>query len=358
MGRRPNSGNNRYGSRLSLAGGDRLKTRLLAVLALAAAVGIQAQTAPPRPTQTPAPSVPAPVTESVSVDITNIEVVVTDSQGHRVTGLAKEDFEVRQDNLIQPITNFYAVDGQKVTFSDGKTLVMNSEEAEKEAPHELRAHYLIYIDNLNIQPQNRNRMFKRLKEWAQQNVGPRAEAAVITYNRSLKTRQKFTSDGGGLVGVIEDIERETGGRTPQASALQDAIQQINDPESAASALQIARSYAESFRNDLEFAVDAIKSTLTSVAGLDGRKVFVYVSDGLPETAGAELYDLIQRKFGNASTLDQFEFNMAGRYTAIVQSANANGVTMWALDASGLQSDPYISAENRGTTVRPSDFLAR
>jgi VWFA-related protein len=335
-----------------------LKKRLLAVPALALAIALEAQTTPPRATPTPEASVPAPVTESVSVDITNIEVIVTDSKGNRVTGLTREDFDLRQDNVIQPITNFYAVDGQKVTFADGKVIALDSPEAEKEAPKDLKAHYIIYIDNLNIQPQNRNRMFKSLIAWVQRSISPRAEAEVIVYNRSLKTRQKFTAEPGLVVGVLEDIEKETGGGTPLASDRRDAVERIDQSQSASQAMSIARTYSEALRNDLEFTVDSLKSTLNGLAGLEGRKVLIYVSEGLPQTVGAELYDQIQRKYSSASTLEQFENDLSSRYASIIQAANAVGVTIWALDATGLATDSFTSAESRYIESRPSDFLSR
>ncbi len=54
-----------------------------------------------------------PVVESVDVSITSVDVVVTDSKGHRVPDLTAEDFEVKQDGIPQKITNFYAVSGRQ-----------------------------------------------------------------------------------------------------------------------------------------------------------------------------------------------------------------------------------------------------
>lgn len=332
-----------------------MRRLLSATVALLAAASLEAQTG-----TAPAQQAIPPVSERVEVSITNIEVVVTDSKGNRVTNLTKDDFEVLQDGLPQSITNFYAISGGKVLFEDGKLVSLDAPEAEAEVPRELKTRYVIYIDNQNIQPINRNRMFKRLKEFLQETIGPRAEAMVVTYNRSLKIRRKFTSDAGDIVGALEEIERVTGEGTTLAGARRDAVERINQSQTDTEALNIARSYSESLRNDLEFATDAIKSTLNSLAGLEGRKVFVYVSEGLPETAGLELYDTIQRKFPNqgAQTMEQIEFNMTGRYASIVQAANAQDVTIWALDASGLTTDESISAENRQVQVRPSDFFLR
>ena len=329
----------------------------LAAAMMLAAIGLRAQKTPDQPAQKPLP----PVSERVEVSVTNVEVIVTDSKGNRVPGLTRDDFEVYQDNLPQKITNFYAVSGGKVLLDDGKVVGLDSPEAQAEIPAELKARYILFIDNLNIQPQNRNRMFKRLEEFVQQTIGPRAEAMVVTYNRSLKIRRKFTSEASDIISILDEIEHETGGGTSLAGERRDALHQIDESQSADQALSIARTYSRSLRNDLEFTVDALKNTLNGLAGVDGRKTLVYVSEGLPSTAGAEMFDQIQRKYADqasVATLEQFEFDMNNKYTGIIRAANAQGVMIWALDASGLTTDSLISAENRSFDTRPSDFFMR
>jgi VWFA-related protein len=339
----------------------------LAILLLASATALPQQ---PPATKEPAPRPPQvqqppseqpmpPVSESVEVSVTNIEVVVTDSKGNRVSGLTRADFEVRQDGVPQTITNFYAVTGGKVLFEDGKTLSLEEPVAAEQLPAQLKTRYIVYIDNLNIQPQNRNRMFKRLEEFLRESVGPHAEAMIVTYNRSLKVKQKFTTDIDDVLAAIEQTKMETGGGTTLASERRDNLRRIDESRSVEEATGVARMHARSLRNDLEFAVDAIKNTLNGLAGLDGRKVMIYVSEGLPATAGIELYDAIQQKYReNSSTLEQFEFDMNTRYASIVQAANANGVTLWPLDATGLAVDDLVSAENRTIEARPNSFLMR
>ena len=86
-----------------------------------------------------------------------------------------------------------------------------------------------------------------------------------------------------------------------------------------------RQYAQAYRNDLEFAVDGMKTTINGMAGIDGRKVFVYISEGLPAQVGVELYDVVQRKYREgANTLSQFEFDMNSRYTGIVAGGQRAG----------------------------------
>src|SRR4030095_10655305 len=61
----------------------------------------------------------------------------------------------------------------------------------------------------------------------------------------------------------------------------------------------------------------------------------------------------------AVTLEQMDYDMNSRYAQIIQAANANGVTIYALDASGLSTSDMISADYYNTKdVHTNDFLVR
>jgi VWFA-related protein len=345
--------------------------RLVAIASLLAAgvlpAGLFAQQ-PPAPAPEPQSPPPAAekekalpqVVESVDVAVTSVEVVVTDSKGNRVPNLTADDFVVQQDGMPQKVTNFYAVSGGKVLLEDGKEIPLDTSADAAEVPRELKAHYIFYIDNLNIQPQNRNRMFKRLKEFVPQAIGPNAEGMVVTYNRSLKVRRSFTSEASEIVAALESIELDTGGGTSQVGERRDAFRRIDETKSVGEATGIARTYSQSLRNDLQFATDSMKSTLDSLAGIPGRKNFVYVSEGLPATAGFEIYEAIREKFQQTSaTLEEMDYDMNSRYAQVVQAANANGVTIYTLDASGLSTGDLISAENASfKDVHMNEFMVR
>jgi VWFA-related protein len=343
---------------------------LLALFAAAAvfAAPLAAQNPPPAPAPNPAPKQEKPqepqpfppVSETVEVSVTSVDVVVTDSKGNRVPGLKATDFEVRQDGVIQPITNFYAVTGGKLLLEDGKVIPLDSKEPQAEIPRDLMAHYVFYVDNLNIQPQNRNRMFKRLKEFVQTAIGPNAEGMVVTFNRSLKVRQKFTPEPGQILGALEQIELETGGGTNTVGERKDTLERIADAKTSTEATDYAKNYSRSLRNDLEFTIDAIKQTLDSLAGVEGRKSFLYMSEGLPASAGYELFEAVRDKFQDTSaTMEQFDFDMNTKYIKIIQAANANGITIYTLDASGLQTSDLLTADSRSTKdVHVNDFSAR
>ena len=89
-----------------------------AFLLVLAGVAPAQQPADPAPPPPPAQTAAQPATgvdpglffETVSVNVVNVDVYVTDRSGNRVRGLKKEDFELFEDRKQVAITNFYAID--------------------------------------------------------------------------------------------------------------------------------------------------------------------------------------------------------------------------------------------------------
>jgi VWFA-related protein len=333
-----------------------------ALVALAVSGPSLGQQAPPPPSQEkPAPEKAfPPVVESVDVSVTSIEVVVTDSKGNRVPGLTAADFEIKQDGIAQKITNFYAVTGGKLLLEDGTAIDLDAREQVAEVPSDVKAKYVFYIDNLNIQPMNRNRMFRRLKEFVPTVIGPNSEGMVVTFNRSLKVRRNFTSEVNDILGAIDQIELESAGGTTTIGEWKDTLARIADSKTSDQAINATRAYAQSVRNDMEFTIDAIKETLDAMAGLQGRKSLLYMSEGLPQSIGLELFEAIREKFNDTTaTMQQFDFDMSSKYVKIVQAANANGVTIYTLDASGLSTGDVLGADTKtNKDVHISEFTQR
>jgi VWFA-related protein len=337
--------------------GDSLKNTVIIFAALFVSAHAAAQKKPDvKPGNLP------PLSENVTVAVTNLEVVVTDSKGNRVPGLKKEDFQVSEDGVPQPLSNFYAVSGGRTTLSDGSEVSLSeapkaTDKQAEEIPANLKAKYIIYVDNLNIHPLHRTRIFKTLFSFVDKAIGPNTEGMVVTFNRSLKVRQRFTSDKGIIIGALEAVMGESGGGTTLISDRQDALQKINESKSAGEAISIAKMSARSMDDDLRYTVDGLKNTLALLAGVEGRKVLIYISDGLPQTVGQELFDTIQTKYHQSgAAMESFTFDRSASYATIAREANAQGVTLYAIDASGLKVEEGVSAEYGTMQSRPSTFV--
>lgn len=350
----------------------RLSGRVFALLValLALGAGAAAQTAL-RPAEKPPEKPAGTFVSRESVTVTNIDVVVQDSKGNRVTGLKKSDFIVIEDGLEQPVTNFFAVE-------QGRMTVVGEEEDPSPAPGAPAAapapappagagavtvaapkvRIVIFVDNLSLQPGNRNRVFRKLEEWVRESVKGETEAMIVVWNHSLKIRRKFTNDGRDLSDILKQIEEESGLGSNRASSRRDLIKEIDDSRSASEATASVRSWANEYDNDLKFTFDAMKSTINNLAGIEGRKIMIHISDGLPQSPGAEMWKYISEKYRQDSTalMNNFEYDKTSQYIAVIQAANAAGVTLYTIDAAGLSVDSNISAENRGLSQRIDVFV--
>ncbi|MFI5180351.1 MAG: VWA domain-containing protein [Thermoanaerobaculia bacterium] len=342
---------------------------LLGILASDRMVLAQVRPAPPAAAATPAPTPSGTFVSRETVVVTNVDVVVVDPKGNRVTGLKRDDFIVIEDGLEQPITNFFAVEqgrmavvgDEEVPPAPGPSPVPGAPPAPVPAPATPapKTKIVIFVDNLSLTPFNRNRVLRNVEEWVRDAVKGNVEGMILAWNRSLKVRRKFTNDGRDLSDILKQIEEESGSGVSRNSSLRDAIQRIEDAQSADQANQVVRGYAEEYTSDLTFTLEALKGTIDQLAGVDGRKILIHVSEGLPQAPGAELWRYVQDKFKDSSgMMNQFEYDKTPSYIGLIRSANAAGVSLYMFDASGLSADPNVSAENRYQSTRLDTFTQR
>lgn len=324
--------------------------------------------APAAPTQTAA-SAPAPASgappapaigagdffESIDVSVVNVDVYVTDKKGNRVNGLSREDFEILEDRKPMAITNFYAVDeGRPVPTAEelanpappSPTAVPG---LPPEIPEDQRLHLVVYIDNFNIHPFSRNKTFTALREFLRSELTPGDRVMLITYDREPHVRRAFTSDPQVIASALFELEKLNAFATQTDQDRRDLLRDLDDIRDANQALSRVRSYAESLYNDLQFSIDSLKNTVSSLAGLPGRKAVLYVSDGLPMIAGQDLFQYVQEKYSAGSSnaiMESLTYDASRRYQELVAQANANRISFYTVDAEGLKTSSSVSAENR------------
>lgn len=306
----------------------------------------------------------APFIAREGVSVTNLDVVVTDGKGNRVTGLKKEDFFIVEDGVELPVSNFTAIE-------QGRFLLPPEEPAAPAAPGAAptpaaaplpapKTRVVIFIDNLHITPFDRNRVLRNVETFVRDAIKGDVEGMIVTFNRTLKVRRKFTNDGRDLSDVLRQIEEESALGTQTDSERRDVIKAIDDSTSADQAVGRVRQYVQSLENDLKFTFDAMKTTINQLSGVEGRKIMVHVSGGLPQSPGLELWSYVQARYSNSTSysMGQFEFDKTTSYLGIIQAANAAGVSMYAIDAAGLSIDSNVTAEQRTTSQRIDTFIER
>lgn len=299
--------------------------------------------------------------DTVDVNVVNIEVYVTDKKGNRITGLTKDDFELYEDKRPVQITNFFEVRGGARVGAPSEPerieplpteIQMPGVFQAREVPEEERLHLVVYVDNFNIRPINRNRILGDLRRFLIEKLKPEDRVMVVSYDRSLHVRQGFTSDMRLAAKATMDLEMITGYAVTRDSERRRALDLIEEAQSSFEAQTVARSYAQSVENDLTFTLRSLREIVDSLAGLPGRKMILYVSDGIPWVAGQDVYLAIDHKFTNESTtvLESLNYDFSRKYQQLVDAANGSGVSFYTLDAQGLQVTSSVSAEERGRQV--------
>jgi len=284
--------------------------------------------------------------ESIEVRVIEIEVFVTDRDGNPVTGLTRDDFELIHDGQETAISNFYAVEGGEVKLG----IEAPDEEAvaaPPPLPKKQPLNLVIYIDNFNIHQFNRKKVLKALKTFLRGDLAPDDRVMMVTYDRSLIINNTFTTDHARIISTINEIDEKGGDRVFYEQDRRDLLNEIAESANAAQMIPRVENFAESVYNELRFSLDALNELVGFLAGIEGRKALIYVSDGLPMTAAEELFYAIEEKSEQSGAmLRSMSFKADRRFEEVIMAANANQVTLYTIDAAGHRDISGADAQDR------------
>ncbi|HVE73159.1 MAG TPA: VWA domain-containing protein [Thermoanaerobaculia bacterium] len=325
--------------------------RTLAVLVVAAlAVPVLAQRKPAEPEQ-------PRLVENIDVRIINVDVVVTDRKGNFVPNLKPEDFTILENGVAKPISNFYEVQGSVAKNVVGEAPVAPPPTASpalaaKTVPENMKRRIIFYVDNLSLSPFNRNRVFTEMKDFVKTVMRPGDEAMIATYNRSMKVRVPFTPDTNALLTMIDGLARESGLGVAHKSERRQTEERIRESSSYTDAISVARSYASSVEHDLRQSTSSINALMSTLAGVEGKKILVLTSEGFPMQPGREMFyfiDEMAREKGWQATgstmLEGMTYDGSNLIQSIAKTANANNITLYTVHAAGLTGGTEMSAEH-------------
>ncbi len=303
---------------------------------------------------TPAPSAPeasAIFLDTVDVDLVNVDVYVTDRKGNPVSGLTLEDFEIFEDDRPVAVTNFFAVEaGRPRVQGAGAAPPAEGPLAEVELPAiplDQRLHVVLFIDDLNISPSQRNRVLASLRRFVGESLQPADLAMVVRFNGSVELVQGLTADrrqllsaldevaGGGSMGAAQaDIERRTllsqiqEAELPVAGGGQSLSQGASFAVSEAMGLHSQiELYAQRHQTQSFNTLRALSGFVTSMAGFAGRKAVVYVSEGLSLRPGETLYRAWENKFSGLERHGALTGTERGRMMSKVSGIATSGAEL-------------------------------
>ena len=307
------------------------------------------------------PAIPG-IGATIEVSIVNVDVFVTDKAGHRVRGLTKDDFEIFENGVKQPITNFAEYEEQREPATPIPTAGEGDRKAVVAAPQPRTI--IVFIERFYLPKFRIDPLFESIKGLLHAAVRPGDRVTVVTWNRGvLLTHQPFTDSLSKIDHAIDHIA--TLSARPMLDVTAETrwnIQDIEDFDAQVSAnggggpsggdtladleLQAA---AERERYDLEQKVRTINALMRSIAAAEGKKILLLATHRLSLEAGAEHYYAAGRT--SIAGEKRQALDMRAQLDSIQKTANANGVTIYPVFPEGL-----TSVQNGGAGSSAADYL--
>jgi len=310
--------------------------------------------------------IPRPAYE-VEVTVTNIDVVVTDKQGERITDLKPENFEIFEEGMRQRLTNFYEVKGMEVYAPSPEKQAVEPTLPPQPLPAkspEFTNKIIFYFDNWQLHPLNRNRSIEKIETFIQNNftqAGHYNEGMIVTLGQKLEILQGFTANAGYLLDSLKRVKKRSGQTLIQMRAREDLRKELNRMiselgsenriESFQGAMGFARNFVEAENNDLIYSLKSLSAFIENMTGIEGKKILIYVSDGLPINPGEEVYDYIDSAYAASNARSEAMLYDATRFfKELTARCNAREISLYPINAQGLESGILSADRDVGWNV--------
>ncbi|HEX4965228.1 MAG TPA: VWA domain-containing protein [Thermoanaerobaculia bacterium] len=268
---------------------------------------------------------------SIDVRVVNVEAVVTDHRGQRVTGLTAKDFRLLIDGHETPIESFAEVGGgQSRPAASAGPAPPAAGTAEPAGAREGRS-LVVFIDDSFAVKTHRDMVLKKLGEQLGR-LEPSDRVAVVAFDgERLAVLSGWASGREALAAVVAKAQRRPAAgiavTAKRRAAQEDALflaqieADINGDESSAAgpSLSTSRLYSQPLSSGvgdpilsrrLEKIPIAITATMRQFSRAPGRKLMLLLSGGWPSPAVV--------------------FQVAGE-------ANRLGYTLYPVDVSGIDT---------------------
>lgn len=287
--------------------------------------------------QQPAPQQEPPVFR-VQVDAVEIDAFVTDAQGHPVTDLTIDDFEILEDGRPQAITSFSLVN---IPIERTERPLYSPTAIEPDV-HTNRGGegrvYVIALDEVRPDLALRTRHF--LRRFIEQQFAANDMAAIVYVGRGRASdAQDFTGNRRLLLNAIEKF---SGGFPQEALPAAGATPDAADSLAAASQTRATEGDALS-----RARMRSLKELLEFMGRLRGRrKAMLYVTEQLGDVYGVLDYN------GGARSLAFDDLHAA------MTAATRGNVSIYPIDPRGLSPDGGLGADDAAPTPDVTAGLGR
>ena len=224
--------------------------------------------------------------EETGVDLTLVDVEVTDKNGRPIRGLKKDDFAITLDWKAWPV---YSVDDLCEREELPSTVVdeglpgalIGSRPALADRRPENPARFVLYFDFSELQSDGRARAIAQAKRWIRESLRAGDEASIVTYatDAGLKERSQFTSDRRKLAAAIDAAEADTKQTEAWPAFLPHRMCECGTSSGACKPDPTqCPSYAVNEYFHTRRALEAFRAFLDALGDIPGRKAVLYFNE--------------------------------------------------------------------------------
>jgi VWFA-related protein len=300
----------------------------------------------PAASQAPAPQTTPPAAVRVTTRLVQVDVVVTDKQGHPVTDLKESDFTLLENGKPQKIA----------TFSLEQPLEKTGAREAPPAPlppnvYSNRPEYaapagpmtMLLMDALNTPQGDQMYARKKMLEYLASQLPPNQGTAILGLGTNLRLLQDFTTDPRLLRAAVQ---KYNGGKSPLLTEPGEKydIPQASQPGMAGAMARTLQEFQdEQIRAQTDIRVQTTLAALRAIAraatGYSGRKILVWVSAAFPISLGATDFIPGSRFVAGLGQSRYYQLEVK-RTAALLADAQ---VAIYPVDARGLVGLPFADA---------------
>lgn len=312
----------------------------------------------------------APYIETFEVRVVNLDVIVTDPDGKPVQGLAKSDFEIRDEGRVQEISNFSEYVGGSAVTAVNAAL----DAAPVEAPKPLPRKFIFVIDDMALHPTVADKLGKQAIELVKTSMRPGDEGMILTPTNKNRILLPYTSDRDSVIRGIEHQIRSLAfhANTRQGMESRQFQRTLMGAELDMEAASHAKRYSDLVGRRVKAFVGELQAVVNASAEVEGKKVMVIVSNSLTSEPGKEAFRYVsamgpKTSPNDTSTRSKFSegqkqglsapwIDLRPMIAEVGRSAAANGMTIYCLapDNAGLGTN--TTGDDRSAPVMPPSFV--
>jgi VWFA-related protein len=288
----------------------------------------------------------------IQVRLGSVAVAVVDADRRPVCDLGAADFALRIAGQERAITHFEACQPAATTTPAAvpgpASPAMASPDPEDETV------WVVVVDQGNISVFSRKEVLLRLATFVRARVRPPDRVTILVLSKRLEVVCPLTTDVDAVIRAIETLGASTAGVGTSRAIMRMGEAQIRliweepggmKPDRM---MMTARAAAGQIRDILRSTCGNLERLMRSLAGVEGRKALVYVSDGLPMQPARELFTLVTEFYPMLSTTgggaDSFQAD--DLFAELGDFAAAAGVAFYPIDALGVHNTAGFEAERR------------